>query len=122
MKFCEFNPKNGVQGVGDLLMTGSLDGVINLWNLSVGAWRSNRESAFNLEDKSRLILTIDENKGCRRTREVRSSDKNGVLTTEYTLEEVNNEGSYPRDRSTYIKSICDCVRWSVHGRFAISSV
>jgi hypothetical protein len=51
-------------------MTGSVDGQINLWNMSVGSWRSAKEKSFNLEDKSRLIVTIDEARGCRRCREV----------------------------------------------------
>lgn len=49
-------------------MTGSVDGTINLWNLSMGDWRSTREKSFNLEDKSRLLLTIDETRGCRKTK------------------------------------------------------
>lgn len=40
VKFCEFSPKNGTPNVGECLMTGSVDGTINLWNMSVGAWRS----------------------------------------------------------------------------------
>jgi hypothetical protein len=93
VKFCEFNPKNGIQGVGETLMTGSVDGAINLWNLSVGAWRSSKESAFNLEDKSRLILTIDEAKGCRKTREILESNPDGTSQSEYVLEDVAYEGS-----------------------------
>jgi WD40 repeat protein len=54
--------------VGEILMTGSVDGTINLWNLSMGDWRSTREKSFNLEDKSRLLLTIDETRGCRKTK------------------------------------------------------
>jgi len=78
VKFCEFSPRYGVTGVGEILMTGSGDGVINLWNMSVGGWRSSKENSFNLEDKSRLILTIDEGRGCRKCREVNITDPDGV--------------------------------------------
>ena len=44
VKFCEFSPKYGIQNVGDILMTGSVDGVVNLWNMNVPSWRSYRES------------------------------------------------------------------------------
>ena len=50
-------------GMGETLMTGSNDGVVNLWNMNVGQWRSSREANFTLEDKSRLLMTIDP-KGC----------------------------------------------------------
>ena len=48
VKFCEFCPKNGKQGVGDILMTGSKDGQINLWNMQVASWR--KEALFDMED------------------------------------------------------------------------
>lgn len=78
VKFCEFSPKNGITGVGETLMTGSVDGVINVWNMSVGSWRSQKENTFNLEDRSRLLVTIDEQRGCRISREVKVTDPDGV--------------------------------------------
>lgn len=123
VKFCEFNPKNGIAGVGDILMTGSVDGVINLWNLNVGAWRSHKESTFNLiEDRSRLILTIDEQRGCSRNREVQVRDSDGTELTEYVFEEIPSEGTQTKETYKLSKSVCDCVRWSINGRFAIASV
>jgi hypothetical protein len=77
VKFCEFCPKNGIIGVGETLLTGSGDGVINIWNMSVGSWRSNREKDFNLEDKSRLILTIDDIKGCQKTKKIKIDEPDG---------------------------------------------
>jgi hypothetical protein len=49
-------------------MTGSVDGTINLWNLNVDEWRSEKEKSFDLGDKSRLLLSIDEVRGCRKTK------------------------------------------------------
>ena len=79
----EFSPKNGIPGLGLTLMTGSVDGVINLWNMNVGAWRSTKENSFNLDDKSRLILTIDEIRGCRLTKQVRFVDPTGKVYLEF---------------------------------------
>ena len=65
IKFCEFQPNKGVPGVGDTLMTGSGDGVVKLWSMKVGKWKNQqRQQLFDLNDKSRLILQIDESKGC----------------------------------------------------------
>jgi len=36
--------------------------------MSVGAWGSAKEQTLNLEDKSRLILDINENFGCLKTK------------------------------------------------------
>lgn len=77
VKFCEFCPKNGILGVGETLLTGSGDGVINLWNMNVGQWRSSKESSFDLEEKSRLLLTIDDTLGCRKTTEVKVTEMDG---------------------------------------------
>jgi hypothetical protein len=74
VKFCEFSPRHGVQNMGDMLMTGSVDGVVNLWNMSVPGWKSYRDSTFSLEDNSRLILSIDEDKGCFLNNQVKSTD------------------------------------------------
>lgn len=88
MKFCEFSPKNGVAGNGDILLTGSNDGVINLWNMNVGQWRSAKENTFDLEDKARLLLTIDDAHGCRKTTEIKVSDPSGHEQTEIILEDI----------------------------------
>lgn len=94
-----------------------------MWNLNVGAWRSHKESTFNLiEDKSRLILTIDEQKGCSRNREVQLRDSDGSEITEYILEDIPTEGARTKETYKLSKSVCDCVRWSINGRFAIASV
>jgi WD40 repeat protein len=66
IQFCEFSPKNGVPGVGDFLMTGSTDGIVKIWKMNVGAWRTG-ERDFSMDDKSRLWLEIDENRGCLET-------------------------------------------------------
>jgi hypothetical protein len=68
IKFCELSPKQGTSNIGEILMTGSVDGTINLWNLNVDEWRSEKEKSFDLGDKSRLLLSIDEVRGCRKTK------------------------------------------------------
>jgi WD40 repeat protein len=122
VKFCEFSPKNGVAGYGDILLTGSNDGVINLWNMNVGQWRSTKENTFDLEDKARLLLTIDDAHGCRKTTEIKVSDPSGHEQTEIILEDIQQIGIDFKENSAFTKSICDCVRWSCNGRFAIASV
>jgi hypothetical protein len=44
-------------------MTGSTDGIVKIWKMNVGAWRQG-ERDFSMDDKSRLWLEIDENRGC----------------------------------------------------------
>jgi hypothetical protein len=57
IKFCEFQPKGGVPGVGETLMTGGGDGVVKLWRMNVGKWKNQqKQQFFDLNDKSRLIL------------------------------------------------------------------
>ncbi len=58
VKFCEFSPKNGIQGIGEILMTGSGDGVVKLWRMQIDKKPrgQTKQSVLNLEDKSRLIL------------------------------------------------------------------
>jgi len=69
IQFCEFSPKNGVHAVGDFLMTGSTDGIVKVWKMAVSSWRSG-ERNFSMEDKDKLMLEIDENRGCLQTREI----------------------------------------------------
>ena len=88
VKFCEFNPKYGIPGSGEILMTGSGDGIVNLFNMSVSSWRSNKENFFNLEDNSRKILTIDDRKGGLKGREIKAQATDGSETVEYITEEV----------------------------------
>jgi hypothetical protein len=49
-------------------LTGSVDGTVNLWDLNVDGWQSAIEQNFDLEDKSRLLLKIDEGRGCLKTK------------------------------------------------------
>ena len=69
-------------------MTGSVDGTINLWNLNVDEWRSEKEKSFDLGDKSRLLLSIDEVRGCRKTKKIKFNDPSGAIQTEFIQEEV----------------------------------
>lgn len=75
-----------------------------------------------MEDKSRLILQIDEGKGCLLTKQIKSyiseSQKEEV---DWIMEEVPSEGIKKHDYK-FQKSQCDAVRWSINGRFAISSI
>lgn len=121
VKFCEFCPRNGIMGMGETLMTGSNDGVVNLWNMNVGSWRSSKEANFTLEDKSRLLLTIDTT-GCHMTKPIQYRDLNGVETTEYQLDTIKPYGGGMGDFGKVQKSVCDAVKWSVNGRFAIASI
>lgn len=52
-------------GVGSVLLSGSADGVVSLIDFDLGAWGSIKESEFNIEDRSRFLLSIDECYGCR---------------------------------------------------------
>lgn len=92
IQFCEFNPKNGVPAVGDLLMTGSTDGIVKVWKMSVSSWRSG-ERNFSMEDKEKLMLEIDENRGCLKTQEIVTSDPASEITVkEYLQEQVLAQG------------------------------
>lgn len=51
-----------------MLMTGSTDGIVKVWNMRVEKWRNGSgERDFTMDDKSRLWLEIDENRGCLET-------------------------------------------------------
>lgn len=121
VKFCEFCPRNGIMGMGETLMTGSNDGVVNLWNMNVGQWRSSKEANFTLEDKSRLLMTIDP-QGCHLNKPITYRDASQNEQTEYILEHVKPYGGGMGDFGKVQKSVCDAVRWSANGRFAIASV
>lgn len=54
-------------------MTGSGDGVVKLWRMNVGKWKhQQRQQAFDMNDKSRLILQIDEANGCLISKQMKS--------------------------------------------------
>lgn len=65
-----------------------MDGTVNLWNLNVDSWQSITEQNFDLEDKSRLLLKIDEVRGCLKTKQIRLKAPNGIEHIEYVLEDV----------------------------------
>jgi len=56
--------------------------------MNVGQWRSTKENTFDLEDKARLLLTIDDAHGCRKTTEIKVSDPSGHEQTEIILEDI----------------------------------
>ena len=56
--------------------------------MNVGQWRSTKESTFDLEDKARLLLTIDDAHGCRKTTEVKVSDLSENEQTDIILEDI----------------------------------
>jgi WD40 repeat protein len=61
VQFAEFSPKS------DLLMTGSTDGTVKVWNLDLPSNKGKEKSAlktFNMNDQSRMLLQIDEKNGC----------------------------------------------------------
>lgn len=80
--------------MGDMLMTGSVDGVMNLWNMRVPGWKSGRESQFSLEDSSRLVITIDEAKGCFINQQKKWTDSEGHEHTDNFLEEAEGTFKY----------------------------
>lgn len=83
IQFCEFCPLNGQPGIGDMLMTGSTDGIVKVWQLHVDKWRNSKtEANFTMEDKSRLWLEIDENRGCLETVKIPSRFYDGQPTYE----------------------------------------
>lgn len=54
-------------------MTGSADGVVKLWHMNVGKWKNQqRQQSFDMNDKSRLFLQIDESNGCLISKQIKS--------------------------------------------------
>jgi hypothetical protein len=78
-------------------MTGSGDGVVKLWRMNVGKWKhQQRQQVFDLNDKSRLILQIDEINGCLISKQMKSIVP-GTSEEEFdwVLESVPSEGPKP---------------------------
>ena len=67
-------------------MTGSTDGIVKVWKMAVGHWRAG-EKDFSMDDKSRLMLEIDEHRGCLETTSVLSRVGSEDIT-EYVQEPV----------------------------------
>ena len=63
IQFCEFSPLKGIPCIGDTLMTGSTDGFVKIWRMNMHNWRKD-EKDFTMDGFERLILEIDENRGC----------------------------------------------------------
>ena len=104
-------------------MTGSNDGVINIWSMNVGQWRSHREANFNLGDKQRLLLTINQS-GCQVQKQIKYRDINNVEQTEFEMENVTPyDLNFDYSKATETtRFACDAVKWSINGRFAIASI
>jgi len=69
-------------------MTGSTDGVVKVWKMAVSSWRSG-ERNFSMDDKEKLMLEIDEHRGCLHTREiVTHGPASDVTIKEYIQEQV----------------------------------
>lgn len=60
IKFCEFSPHKGTPNMGDQLLTGSVDGQVIVWDMTVSSWKSFRKDSFVMEDGSRSKITFDE--------------------------------------------------------------
>ena len=74
-----------------------------------------------MEDTSRKLVTIDEANGCRINEPVKTTDPDGDEYTDYILDDVEGTSKFKESIRT-TKSVCDAVRWSIHGRFAIASI
>jgi hypothetical protein len=46
--------------MGDQLLTGSVDGQVIVWDMTVSSWKSFRKDSFVMEDGSRSKITFDE--------------------------------------------------------------
>lgn len=91
--------------------------------MNVGQWRSHREANFNLGDKQRLLLTINQS-GCQVQKQIKYRDINNVEQTEFEMENVTpydlNFNDLKATETT--RFACDAVKWSINGRFAIASI
>lgn len=68
-----------------------------------------------------MLFVINEIKGCRRKREIRSTTPEGRQTSQVVFEEVPS--NRPRGQVANIsKSLGEGIKWSVTGRYAVTLV
>lgn len=80
---------------------------------------------FTLVDNNRLYLTISEVKGCQKYKSLKFKNEKGeeeeqISVVEKTPEQYPNLS--PKKQEVFVKTTCDAVKWSVHGRYAIASI
>ena len=78
-----------------------------------------------MADNNRLYLSISEMKGCQKYNSLKFYNEEGeeeeqISVIEKTPEQYPNLG--PKKHEVFVKSTCDAVKWSVHGRYAIASI
>lgn len=118
----ELSPKN------DLLLIGSTDGYARILDLSLPSNRKAEDIAlkkFTLNDNIRLQLLISEAKGCQKFNSLKFYNEEGeeeeqISVIDKPAEVFANLG--PKKHEVFVKSTCDCVKWSFNGRYAIVSI
>jgi WD40 repeat protein len=118
----ELSPRN------DQLLIGSTDGCVRILDLQLPQTRKDKDpdvSKFHLNDNERLTLLISELKGCQMYKKLVYQTEDGQ--SEETIEVVEKPAEAfpnlgPRRQEHFVKSTCDCVKWSVNGRYAIASI
>ncbi|CDW76602.1 UNKNOWN [Stylonychia lemnae] len=102
--FCEFSPN------GRFLFTGSVDGTAKIWNIEQEKGKKITDQQLLLTD-SRLLVTMEEK------RIFGSKDKHIFFQNRHG--DQVSMAEYRQQKSNWQ---CDCIAWSVHGRYAICAL